>query len=288
MTVVQRGDEGVFEARVRCVFSLRTKHTGFAKSALSFAKQGAGASAVDVRASRIVLESCKMRLTLAESVLLLALIIGLGSRLDAGMKSSASYGWHHGQEQPYEYVVMRLKVQHAAVAGLATLAVSCGCSRALSSPARARWATLPAAPIAIALYSVGSLNCAGGYYNNFYEMFANLDVHNEDIQRRSTATGRHRDGLARERAIGIHRFCNGCEFGAVYTIVSAVSALAGSVGIDGLLPLQCALVALGNAAISFAWAGLPYQWPEALWQLRVEAGGRPVLRPVLAHPDPSY
>ena len=52
---------------------------------------------------------------------------------------------------------------------------------------------------------------------------------------------------------------------------------------------QTAFVVLGNLAISFAWFGLPHQWPEALWQLDPGASGlRAQLAPLQRCPEPSY
>ena len=138
------------------------------------------------------------------------------------------------------------------------------------------------------LYSLGSLNGAGGYYETTWQMYARLDVHGADIERRGE-TAAHRDGLAAERKAGVHRCVNGLEAGVVYGLVAVSGAALGLVlDTRPLHGAQAAFVVLGNLAISMAWFGLPHQWPEALWRHEPERGPWWPLRALSECPSPSY
>lgn len=209
-------------------------------------------------------------------------------RFDAGMKASATSGWSNGAAQPTHPVVDILRGYQACVAGAlyATAARRCDAI----SPTYAHWLMVPAnLPFQLA-YNYASLNRAGGYYDNATESYTKLWQHKLDLDQREK-TDAHREGLARERAEDIYRFVNALEAGVVFGAVSVVSAVATWAGLGWLMPTyaQVAFIMLGNLAISNAWFGLPYQWPEALWQVNATARDPwKALKPLHSSPKPSY
>ena len=224
----------------------------------------------------------------AVAVFLAVLLAAFQHRLDLGLSSAAASGLNNGQPQQPHAWVTALRGYQGVLAGALYAGTAIACAR-IAPPGQAHWLMLPLSQVPYQLlYNLCSLNRAGGYYSSHREMYTRLSVHANDIKQRDQTTA-HRDGLAKERRDNIFRCVNGLEAGVVSGAVAVVAALLGAAGLAIPVAAQTAFVVLGNLAISFAWFGLPHQWPEALWQLDPGASGlRAQLAPLQRCPEPSY
>lgn len=213
-----------------------------------------------------------------------AFLVGISPYFEPGLKQVNFAGLANGATQEFVWSVAALKIYQALLAGMCYLGCALACHRV--TPSAARWLMLLSAVAALPLYSVLSCNGAGGSYDNFVEMFTRLPNHSEDIERRTTSMkNAHRVGLRRERENGVYRMVNGVEASVAHNLVTVLGAVGGFV-VDwrSTMPLQVACVVLLNLAIAFASFGLPYQWPEALWEVRPDGS----VHPMRSRPVPSY
>jgi len=194
-----------------------------------------------------------------------------------------------------------LRTTHSLVA--ACLYVASTWVRAPTLPVLLQFflALLLSPPLTLA-YHFLSLNKAGGYYDNYIEMFTEFPQHIKDILRRDTP--QYRDEIEHEREDGIVRTVNGLETGVLFLIVSWLGAMLSgtrqSTGFASDFIWRCSETAvfftlhrlLGGNMLQGKYYGLLQ--PEAMWYFECVLSdphaqkGDCRMTPVLQHPDPSY
>lgn len=154
-------------------------------------------------------------------------------------------------------------------------------------------------PLTLA-YHFLSLNKAGGYYDNYVEMFTQLPQLIKNIRCRNSSE--YRAEIEHERRDGIVRTVNGLETGALFLLVAWPGALLSGARhtsdfASGFLwriaettVFFCLHRLLGGNVLEGAYSG--FMQPEAMWYfecvLSDTAGVDCRMTPILQHPEPSY
>lgn len=171
----------------------------------------------------------------------------------------------------------------------------------------ARWPSRPVplqfliavlvAPVFVLLYHELSMNQAGSYYSSFLQMFTQLPRLFLNLGRRDSDA--YRKEMERERCEGIVRTVNGLESGVIFLVVNSVTlGASAALSIPSLAGeirwrfLETAFLfmlhrALGANVFEGRYGGLLQ--PESMWRFEREPQSSECrIRPLLAHPQPSY
>jgi hypothetical protein len=216
--------------------------------------------------------------------------LGLDQNLpgDAPQTPNRETDWWRGTP----FVIVMLHNYQAVLA--AALYFACSLFR-LATPPGLRWLQpfVLVFPVML-IYHVLSGNKAGGYYNNFIEMYTNVWQHVDDITRRTGPE--YKAEIRKEHETGVFRCVNALEYCILFFLESFIA----------VLTIQIS-EATGSNVDSWAWifvetafllvlhrlvACNPFKGtqkglfqPEALWQLMPDTCN---LIPFLLHPVPSY